>query len=157
MTSTTEDNFGIQRTFAKPLSEKLKEIGFEQVDFEPVVLNRFIVRMDDVPSYVICGAKMPNCVFDRNSKTGIVEKTWDPLVLFLYNPVKLDIEKRILELGQKGNIKIDIQYLTPDGDIATHWKINSELSSVNYGEFSWKNTGDPNIIQLTFKIKSATL
>lgn len=147
----------IKRTFDPALDEKLKEIGFEKTDFEPVVLNRFIVTLDSIPSYVIMGAKLPTCTFYKNKERKTVEPRWDSLVLFLYNPVALDIEKQVLALGQKDEVPIEIRYLSPVGETVTHWKIKGELTAIEYGEFDWRNTGDPNLIQLTFKIKEASL
>ena len=151
------NNNSITRTQAEPLSEKLKEIGFEKTDFEPVVLNRFIVNIDGIPSYIICGARMPHCTFYRNKERKTVEPKWESLILFLYNPVSLDTEKQILEIGKKDEVDISVRYLSPTGEPVTHWKIKAEMTAVDYGEFDWKNTGDPNIIQLTFKIKDVTL
>jgi len=60
-------------------SKETKKIYFEKTDFEPVVLNRFIVNIDGIPSYIICGARMPHCTFYRNKERKTVEERMDEI------------------------------------------------------------------------------
>ena len=146
------------------LEKKLRDVGYEKTEFEPVVKNRFIVKIDGIPSFVICGVSMPLCNFNRTdgyagAKLGQkpVELRWEPLTLHLYNPISPSVEKDILELGKKDSIDVEITYLGPVGDAVFSWNFKTEMVSVNYGSFNWADTGDPNIIEVKFKVKEATI
>jgi hypothetical protein len=63
------------------LEQKLKDVGYEKTEFEPIVRNRFIAKVDGIPSFVICGVSMPLCSFYRNKEHKTVEPRWEPLTL----------------------------------------------------------------------------
>ena len=138
------------------LEKKLRDVGYEKTEFEPVVKNRFIVKIDGIPSFVISGVSMPVCYFNRSNANGVVSY-WEPLTLHLYNPINPSIEKDILELGKKDDIDIEITYLGPVGDAVFSWNFKTEMISINYGSFNWADTGDPNIIEVKFNVKEATI
>ncbi len=130
------------------LQARLKGLGFEQVDLEPKVSNRFIVKIDGLPSYVIKGIHLP-----MRTLAG-----WEQRVeLECYNPLDAKLENTVIELIRRGEVKIKIQILTPTADIDTEWDIVGWNGEISFGSLNWSNKGDANLIHVTFEVKSATI
>lgn len=137
------------------LEQKLREIGYEKTEFEPVMKNRFIVKIDGIQSFLICGITMPMCDFDYSIQPPKLH--WNPLVLHVYNYANPSTEKDILKLGERNNIDIEVKYLDPTGDVITVWNFKTTIASINYGKFNWADTGSPNIIEVKFNVNEATI
>ena len=139
-----------EETKDNALENKLKNIGYEKSEFEPVVLNRFIVKVEGIPSHLICSVKMPI--------RSVASSEWSQLELELYNPVDFGLEKRLLEMNNgKSGVDVQVCYLSPTGEVVTDWNIQTNLVSIDFGKFAWKNEGDPHIITLYFDVNSVTI
>lgn len=130
------------------LQSRLKSLGFEQVDLEPKVRNRFIVKVDGLPSYVIKGIHLP-----MRTLAG-----WEQRVeLECYNPLDAKLENMVIELIRRGEVNIKIQILTPTAEVDTEWDIVGWNGEIYFGNLNWSDKGDANIIRVTFDVKSASI
>jgi hypothetical protein len=130
------------------LKARLQSLGFEQVDFEPKVSNRFIVYIDKFPSYVIKGVALPRR--DLNGK-------WGNIQLECYNPLNTKLEQTAIDLVNQDEVEITIKLLTPTAEVDTTWELVVENGSVNFGSINWSDEGEANLIYITFDVKEATI
>lgn len=128
------------------LKARLQALGFEQVQFEPKISNRFIVYIDTFPSYVIKGFSLPR--FTSVGWEGEVE-------LECYNPLDTKLEQLAMALVKNPCVKIKIKLLTPTADVDTEWDITGKNGSVSFGNLNWSNSGDANLIYIRFEVDSA--
>jgi len=141
---------------SKPLEDKdspalkarLQSLGFEQVQFEPKVNNRFIVKIDGFPSYVIKGVNLPQC----NAGGWI-----NDVLLECYNPINTKIEATAIELIKQTTVDIKIQILTPTAEIDTEWDIVGKNGRVSFGSLNWSDEGEANLIHICFEVDSAKI
>lgn len=130
------------------LKARLQALGFEQVQFEPKVNNRFIVKIEGFPSYVIKGVTLPT--FGSNE--------WiDGVTLECYNPLSTKIEEAAMALAKRTTVDIKIQILTPTAHVDTEWFIVGKDVEVSFGKLNWSNDGDPNLIYIHFGVMSAAI
>lgn len=146
---TTQSN--TESIISENLNENLLKVGFEKVDFEPVVQNRFIVKTDDIPSHLIKSVVMP---FYHNSDIG---PEWSILKLYIYNPVNVQLEKSLVKVLKKKKMVLQVLYLSPIGEVITTWNIDADVDSIDFGKFDWSNTGDPNIISVCLDVKKVEI
>ena len=130
------------------LKARLQSLGFEQVEFEPKVNNRFIVQIKDFPSYVIKGVSLPH----RTRNGG-----WDGLTLECYNPLETKLEMLAIDLVKAGDVKILIKLLSPTADVDTTWDILATNGAIDFGRINWSDEGKANLIYITFDVKEATI
>lgn len=132
------------------LKNKLKNLGFEHIEFEPKINNRFIVDIEDIPSYIVKSVSFPS----YNSDT----KQWYNFIGFqLYNPIGLRIEERLINILDKKKIDIKIKLLTSEGDVDTTWEIEASKGILNFNCLSWEDSKTPNVIKLSLQVESVKL
>jgi hypothetical protein len=128
------------------LQAKLKSIGFEQTEFEPKSIKRFIVTVDGLPSYVINDVHLPD--FQSNEWTGEV-------TLKLYNPLRLNLEQTVIDLVKKSDVKVVVKVLSPVGAVDTIWDISTVNQSgrVWFGRLDWSVVeNDFHYFSVSFKV-----
>lgn len=131
------------------LKERLKTLGFEETQFEPKVNNRFIVKADGLPSYVVKGVKLPKYRSD-SSITSYIE-------LECYNPLGLKFEQLAIDFAKQSEVKIKVQILGPVADVDTTWDIVGVEGEVDFGALNWSDEGQPNKVYITFTVKDFTI
>lgn len=139
-----------------PLEIKLKEIGFEQIQFEPKTNSKFFVKLDGIPSYAIKGVRFPP--YQRDS----IEKDpgwckYIPLSLEIYNVLGESIEQKCFDIISKSEVQISISLLTSDGEVDTTWQIVAKGTGITFDNLDWSDNQVPNKIYLKFQIKTATV
>jgi len=130
------------------LKARLQSLGFEQVQFEPKVSNRFIVYIDTFPSYVIKGVLLPSRFPDGY---------WGPLQLECYNALETKLEQLALDVVKQEETKVIIKLLTPTAEVDTTWEIIATKGEIVFGGLNWSTEGEPNLIHIKFEVKSATI
>jgi len=131
------------------LKERLKSLGFEATQFEPKVNNRFIVKADGLPSYVVKGIKLPKYCSNSNI-TSYIE-------LECYNPLALKFEQTAIDFVKQPEVKIKVQILDPLANVDTTWDIVGVKGEVDFGALNWSNEGEANIVYITFEVKNFTV
>ena len=130
------------------LKARLQSLGFEQVEFEPKVCNRFIVQIEEFPSYVIKGVRLPS-----RTATGWI----NGVELVCYNPLNTKLEEAAIALVQRGMVDITIKILTPTAHVDTVWQIVGKQGSVSFGNLNWSDDGEASRIFLRFEVQNATI
>lgn len=122
----------------KTVESKLKTLGYEKTEFQPKISNRFIVKVDGLPSHIIKRVILPTCDFLCN---------WYGWVsLELYNPVEEQVEKLAMELIKKESVTITVHILNSNVEIDTTWVITGESGEVLFGEYNWEDETSQNLI-----------
>lgn len=147
--------------------------------FEPKTVNRFIMYMDGLPSYLIKGVSRPNLNIDpvtidhinikRKLRGGKAE--WQDITMTLYDPVVPSAAQAAMEwirlshesvTGRNGYADfykkdLTINLLGPVGDKVEEWTIKGAFcTGVNFGTLDWA-TGDPLNVELTVAYDYAIL
>ena len=127
--------------------------------FEPKVQNRFIMYMDNIPSFMIKTVSAPSfedgeVVLDHiNSYRKIRGKRmWNDMDMTLYDPItpsgaqavmewaRLSYESVTGRAGYSDFYKKDLtlNVLGPVGDVISEWIIKGALiTSINWGDYNW--------------------
>ena len=135
--------------------------------FEPKVQNRFIMKIDGIPSYLIKKISRPSISFGEvvldhiNVKRKIKGKAnWDNITCDLYDPVTPSGAQAVMEWvrlshesvtgrdGYSDFYKKDIRFnaLGPVGDVVEEWICKGAyVKSANFGEFDWSSDAPANI------------
>jgi hypothetical protein len=119
--------------------------------YEQKLTNRFIVRIDGIPAYMVKETGIPSFYYSWGFKR------YNRLTMILYNPINPSGTKAVLDTfskTKKCNIRIEI--LGPVGDIVESWDVSAKLQSVNFTQYNW-TVSEVSEIFLTFNIKRATL
>ena len=157
-------------------------LGFDKMfykEFEPKLLNRFIMTVDGIESYIIKTASRPTFTSEVveldhiNVKRKIKGKsTWDDITITLYDPIVPSGAQQVMEwirqsheslTGRDGysafyKKQLTFQLLGPVGDIVEEWSlVGAFISQANFGELDWSNTTDPVSIELTISYDYAIL
>lgn len=137
-----------------------QEIMFKA--FEPKVQNRFIMYVEDIPTYMIKGVSAPNFQDGQikldhiNSYRKIRggQREWQDMTLNLYDPISpsgaavvMDWAKQGFEsvtgrAGYSDMYKKDLTFniLGPVGDIVGEWLIKGAfVKSSNFGSYNWSS------------------
>lgn len=130
------------------LKDRLQSIGFEQIQFEPKVNNRFIVQAEGFPSYVIRGIKFP--VYSNGNWMGRLQ-------FECYNPLEVHLEEIALHLVSKEEVKITMKVLGPTAMVDTTWEFTAVNGEVDFGGYHWSDEGKPNLITVSFDVKEASI
>ena len=146
--------------------------------FEPKLQNRFLMKIDGIPSYLIKKISRPSVTFGEvvldhiNVKRKIKGKAnWENITCDLYDPVTPSGAQAVMEwirlshesiTGRDGysdfyKKNITIETLGPVGDIVEEWKLKGAyVQSANFGEMSW-DSDSPVSISLTIVMDYAIL
>ena len=139
--------------------------------FEPKVQNRFIMYMDNIPSFMVKSVKAPSfedgeIVLDHiNSYRKIRGKrVWSNMDMTLYDPItpsgaqavmewaRLSYESVTGRAGYSDFYKKDLtlNVLGPVGDIVSEWIIKGAfITTMAQGQFDWSST---EAVELTMTI-----
>jgi len=127
--------------------------------FEPKVANRFIMRVDGIPAFMIKSISAVG--FDQGeiklNHINIYRKIkgrmqWNDITMTLYDPITPSGAQAVMEwvrlhhesvTGRDGysdfyKQDVTIEVLGPVGDIVSEWVIKgSFIKSANFGEYNW--------------------
>jgi len=143
-----------------------QEIMFKA--FEPKVQNRFIMYVEDIPTYMIKGVSSPNFQdgeiqlnhINTYRKIRAGRREWQDMTLNLYDPIspagsqavmdwaRLGYESVTGRAGYSDFYKKDLTFniLGPVGDIVGEWQIKGAfVKSSNFGAYNWDSTEAINI------------
>ena len=135
--------------------------------FEPKLQNRFLMKIDGIPAYLIKKIARPTIemntvVLDHiNVKRKIKGKAnWAPITIDLYDPVTPSGAQAIMEwvrlahesvTGRDGysdfyKKNIDIETLGPVGDVVENWRLMGAFcSNAAFGDMDWTSDAPANI------------
>ena len=127
--------------------------------FEPKLKNRFIMRIDGIPAYLIKTAGRPQITFDEvelnhmNVTRYVKGKgKWQALSVTLYDPVVPSAAQAVMEwvrlshesvTGRDGysdfyKKEVTFNVLGPVGDVVSEWIIQGAfIKSATFGDFNW--------------------
>ena len=146
--------------------------------FEPKLKNRFIMRIDGIPAYLIKTAARPQITFDEvelnhmNVTRYVKGKgKWQALQITLYDPVVPSAAQAVMEWvrlshesvtgrdGYSDFYKKDITFnlLDPVGAVIEEWELKGAfIQSANFGDLAF-DSNDPVEITLTLRYDYAIL
>jgi len=132
--------------------------------WEPKVKNRFIMYINDIPSYIVKMANRPSINFEPitidyiNTKRKLQGKgEWQDITLSLYDPIVPSGAQAVMEwvrlgyesiTGRKGYADfykkdLTLNMLGPVGDVVEQWSIKGALIvSANFGDLDWASGAD---------------
>ena len=135
--------------------------------FEPKLQNRFLMKIDGIPSYLIKKISRPSITFNEvvldhiNVKRKIKGKAnWENITCDLYDPVTPSGAQAVMEwvrlshesvTGRDGysdfyKKDIRIKTLGPVGDIVEEWILKGAYcSNANFGSMDWSSSEPANI------------
>tara|TARA_R110002012_G_scaffold172870_1_gene337682 strand:- start:78 stop:563 length:486 start_codon:yes stop_codon:yes gene_type:complete len=146
--------------------------------FEPKLQNRFIMKIDGIPAYLIKKIGRPSVTFNNvvldhiNVKRKIKGKAnWEPISCDLYDPVTPSGAQAVMEwvrlshesvTGRDGysdfyKKDIHIQTLGPVGDVVEEWILKGAYcQAANFGDMDWTSDTPANI-SITMEMDYAIL
>ena len=135
--------------------------------FEPKLQNRFLMKIDGIPSYLIKKISRPSISFGEivldhiNVKRKIKGKAnWENVTAELYDPVTPSGAQSVMEwvrlshesvTGRDGysdfyKKDITVQTLGPVGDVVEEWIMKGAyVQSANFGDMDWTSEAPANI------------
>ena len=147
--------------------------------FEPKTKNRFIMYIEDIPSYFVKAMSRPQITFDEielhhiNTKRYLKGKaTWEQLEITLYDPIVPSGAQAVMEwvhqhheavTGREGysdmyKKEIRFNLLGPVGDKVEEWVLHGAfIQSENFNDLDFSNTTDVADITLTLRYDYAVL
>lgn len=147
-------------------------------NFEPKLKNRFIMEIDDIPSFIIKAAQRPTVESEDvelhhiNLIRKIKGKTkWNDITIKLYDPIVPSGAQAAMEwirtshesvTGRDGYSDFYKRTLTfktigPVGDVVEQWKlVGAYIKTANFGDMDWAEQ-DPMEIELTIRYDYAIL
>ena len=147
--------------------------------FEPKTKNRFIMYIEDIPSYFVKAMARPQITFDEiefhhiNVKRYLKGKaTWEQLEITLYDPIVPSGAQAVMEwvrqhhesvTGREGysdmyKKEIRFNLLGPVGDKVEEWVLHGAfIQSANFNDLDFSNTTDVADITLTLRYDYAVL
>ena len=146
--------------------------------FEPKLQNRFLMKIDGIPSYLIKKISRPSITFGEvvldhiNVKRKLKGKAnWDNITCDLYDPVTPSGAQAVMEwvrlshesvTGRDGysdfyKKNITIKTLGPVGDVVEEWILKGAYcANANFGPMDWTSDA-PAQISLTIEMDYAIL
>ncbi|HPM21464.1 MAG TPA: hypothetical protein PLY35_09485 [Thermotogota bacterium] len=146
--------------------------------FEPKQVNRFIMYVDDIPSYIIQAADRPKIQIGEvemphmNSTWYVAGKPkWQTMSVELYDPIDTSGTQAVMNwirscyeavTGRMGysdfyKREIRLNALGPAGDIVEEWILKGAwITNPDFGKYDWKSEGLLNIT-LTIRYDYALL
>jgi hypothetical protein len=130
--------------------------------FEPKLKNRFVMRVDGVPAYLIKTVARPTITFEEvvlehmNVKRYLKGKgTWETLEMTLYDAIVPSAAQAVMEwvrlshesvTGRDGysdfyKKDVDIEVLGPVGDVVEQWTLKGAwIQAANFGELDFASS-----------------
>lgn len=147
--------------------------------FEPKLKNRFILKLDGVPAFMVKQCKRPNLKTETvvlshiNVERYVKGKTkWEPMDFTLYDPVVPSGAQAVMEwvrlshesvTGRDGYADfykkdLTLQVLGPVGDVVEEWKlVGCFITSADFGDMAWSGTSEPLEVKVSVSIDYAIL
>ena len=160
------------------MAELLEPQDIMFTPFEPKLKNRFIMRIDGIPAYMIKAINRPQIDFDEvvlehmNVTRYVKGKgRWQTLDITLYDPIVPSASQAVMEwvrlshesvTGRDGYAdfyKKDVTFnvLGPVGDVVEEWTLKGAYIQVaNFGDMAF-DSSDPAEITLTLRYDYAIL
>lgn len=161
------------------MAEILSASEMFYVEFEPKMKNRFIMRINDIPAYMIKTANRPSITFEPvvldhiNIKRKLQGKgEWQDITITLYDPIVPSAAQAVMEwvrlgheslTGRRGYADfykrdITLEGLGPVGDVVERWQIKRALIlSATFGDLDWGAGADPMTVELSIAYDYAVL
>ena len=147
-------------------------------NFEPKMKNRYVMEIDNIPSYLVKAANRPTIQFETitldhiNVKRKLKGKgEWQDVSITLYDPIVPSAAQAVMDWVRLGHESItgrdgyadfykkDITFymLGPVGDKIEQWTLKGAfISQANFGDLSF-DSNDPATIELTLAYDYAIL
>ena len=147
-------------------------------NFEPKMKNRYVMEIDNIPSYLVKAANRPTIQFETvtldhiNVKRKLKGKgEWQDITITLYDPIVPSGAQAVMEWIRLGHESItgrdgyadfykkDITFymLGPVGDKIEQWTLKGAfISQANFGDLDF-SSNDPATIELTLTYDYAIL
>ena len=147
-------------------------------NFEPKMKNRYVMEIDNIPSYLVKAANRPTIQFETitldhiNVKRKLKGKgEWQDITITLYDPIVPSAAQKVMDwirlghesiTGRRGYAdfyKKDITFylLGPVGDKIEQWKLKGAfISQANFGDLAF-DSNEPATIELTLSYDYAIL
>ena len=147
-------------------------------NFEPKMKNRYVMEIDNIPSYLVKAANRPTIQFEtvKLDHINVYRKIkgkgeWQDLTITLYDPIVPSAAQAVMDWIRLGHESItgrdgyadfykkDITFylLGPVGDKIEQWTLKGAfITSANFGELDWASN-DPLSIELTLSYDYAIL
>lgn len=161
-------------TEKKNMAELLNPNEIFSTAFEPKVVNRFILYMDGIPSFIIKKTARPTLTQASKELDHINTKrfykgksVWGSVSMELYDPVVPSGAQAVMEwvrlhhesvTGRDGYIDfykkdLTINVLGPVGDKVEEWTLKgSFITEANFSDLDWSDDGSPLMISLTVQM-----
>jgi hypothetical protein len=147
-------------------------------NFEPKMKNRYVMEIDNIPSYLVKAANRPTIQFETvtldhiNVKRKLKGKgEWQDITITLYDPIVPSGAQAVMEWIRLGHESItgrdgyadfykkdvDFYLLGPVGYKIEQWKLKGAfISQANFGDLSF-DSNEPATIELTLSYDYAIL
>jgi|SRR3972149_9937078 len=161
------------------MSKVLEPTEVHFTEFEPKMQFRYILYLNDVPSYLVKAAKRPNITFSPitldhiNMKRKLLGKgEWQDIELTLYDPIKPSGAQAVMNWIRRGyesatgragyadfyKQQIMLNMLGPVGDVVEEWRlVGAFVVSADWGALDWSNNDTPAEIAVTVAYDYAIL
>ena len=148
-------------------------------NFEPKMKNRYVMEIENIPSYLVKAANRPTIQFETitldhiNVKRKLKGKgEWQDITITLYDPIVPSGAQSVMEWIRLGHESItgrdgyadfykkdvDFYLLGPVGDKIEQWKLKGAfISQANFGDLAYSTTNEPVTITLTLTYDYAIL
>lgn len=132
--------------------------------FEPKMKNRFLMYIENIPTFMVHVASRPSIQFETvvldhiNIKRKLQGKgEWQDITITLYDPIVPSAAQAAMEwvrqsheslTGRRGYADfykkdIALKMLGPVGDVVEEWQIKGAfITSVNFGDLDWSSGAD---------------
>ena len=147
-------------------------------NFEPKMKNRYVMEIDNIPSYLVKAANRPTIQFETvtldhiNVKRKLKGKgEWQDITITLYDPIVPSGAQAVMEWIRLGHESItgrdgyadfykkdvDFYLLGPVGDKIEQWKLKGAfISQANFGDLGF-DSNEVATIELTLSYDYAIL
>ena len=147
-------------------------------NFEPKMKNRYVMEIENIPSYLVKAANRPTIQFETvtldhiNVKRKLKGKgEWQDITITLYDPIVPSGAQAVMEWIRLGHESItgrdgyadfykkdvDFYLLGPVGDKIEQWKLKGAfISQANFGDLAF-DSNEPATIELTLAYDYAIL
>ena len=147
-------------------------------NFEPKMKNRYVMEIENIPSYLVKAANRPTIQFETvtldhiNVKRKLKGKgEWQDITITLYDPIVPSGAQAVMEWIRLGHESItgrdgyadfykkdiDFYLLGPVGDKIEQWKLKGAfISQANFGDLSF-DSNEVATIELTLSYDYAIL
>ena len=147
-------------------------------NFEPKMKNRYVMEIENIPSYLVKAANRPSIQFEPivmdhiNVKRKLKGKgDWQDVTITLYDPIVPSAAQAVMDWIRLGHESItgrdgyadfykkdiNLYMLGPVGDKIEQWTLKGAfISQANFGDLSF-DSNDPATIELTLSYDYAIL